>query len=263
MRYATRMSRCGTETAFEVLARAQALEAKGKEVVHLEIGEPDFDTPRQHPPGGRVKALEEGCTHYAPSPGSSSCARRSRSTSRSTRGIRVTPDKVVVTPGGKPIMFFTMLALLDEGDEVIYPNPGFPIYESVIELPRRQARCRCPCARSATSPSTSTSSSGSITARPSCSSSTRRRTRPAACSTRPTLERDRRPRPQARLLHPVRRDLLAASSTRASTTRSLSLPGHGGAHDRPRRLLEDLRHDRLAAGLRRHARGPRRSTSRG
>ena len=133
MRYATRMSRCGTETAFEVLARAQALERQGKEVVHLQIGEPDFDTPR-HIRQAAAKALEEGWTHYGPSPGLMELREAIAEYVARTRGTRVTPDEVVVTPGGKPIMFFAMMALLDEGDEVIYPNPGFPIYESVIEL---------------------------------------------------------------------------------------------------------------------------------
>ena len=133
MKYATRMSRCGTETAFEVLVRAQALERQGKEVVHLQIGEPDFDTPR-HIRQAAATALDEGWTHYSPSPGLMEFRQVIAEHVSKTRGIAVAPEEVVVTPGGKPIMFFTMMALLDEGDEAIYPNPGVPIYESVIEL---------------------------------------------------------------------------------------------------------------------------------
>jgi aspartate aminotransferase len=133
MNYATRMSRCGTETAFEVLLRAQALEREGKEVVHLQIGEPDFDTPR-HIRQAAAQALEEGWTHYSPTPGLMDLREAVAEYVAKTRRVPVTPQEVVVTPGGKPIMFFTMLALLDEGDEAIYPNPGFPIYESVIDL---------------------------------------------------------------------------------------------------------------------------------
>jgi aspartate aminotransferase len=133
MDYATRMSRLGTETAFEVLARAQALERKGRPVVHLEIGEPDFDTPR-HIRLAAAKALEEGWTHYGPSAGLPNLRQAVAEEVSRTRGIPVDPDEVVITPGGKPILFFSMLALLDEGDEAVYPNPGFPIYESVIRF---------------------------------------------------------------------------------------------------------------------------------
>jgi aspartate/methionine/tyrosine aminotransferase len=133
MEYAKRMSRCGTETAFEVLARAQALERQGKEVVHLQIGEPDFDTPR-HIRQAAAQALEEGWTHYAPSPGLMDLRQAVAEYVARTRGISVAPEEVVITPGGKPIIFFALLALLNEGDEAMYPNPGYPIYESVIEL---------------------------------------------------------------------------------------------------------------------------------
>src|SRR5689334_20256192 len=133
MNYAERMSRLGTETAFEVLARAQALEAQGKSVVHLEIGEPDFDTP-VHIQEAAIAAMRAGFTHYGPSAGLRDVRETIASSIEKTRGIYAEPDQVVVTPGGKPILFFTMLALLDEGDEAIYPNPGFPIYESVIQF---------------------------------------------------------------------------------------------------------------------------------
>jgi len=133
MNYAARMARLGTETAFEVLARAQALEAQGKSVVHLEIGEPDFDTP-VHIREAAIEAMQSGWTHYGPSAGLRDVREAIASYIEKTRGIYAEPDQVVVTPGGKPILFFTMLALLDEGDEAIYPNPGFPIYESVIQF---------------------------------------------------------------------------------------------------------------------------------
>ncbi|MER3468852.1 MAG: aspartate aminotransferase [Thermoflexus sp.] len=133
MRLAQRMSRLGTETAFEVLARAKALEAQGREIIHLEIGEPDFDTPA-HIKAAAVRALEEGYTHYTPAAGIPALRQAIADYIRRTRGIPVGPENVVVVPGGKPIMFFAILALVEEGDEVIYPNPGFPIYESMIRF---------------------------------------------------------------------------------------------------------------------------------
>ena len=133
MRFAQRLSRLGTETAFEVLARAQALEAQGKRVIHLEIGEPDFDTPK-HIRKAAADAMEAGFTHYGPSAGLPEFRRLIAEQWSRDRGIPCDADSVVVTPGGKPIMFFAMLALLEEGDEVLYPNPGFPIYESVINF---------------------------------------------------------------------------------------------------------------------------------
>jgi len=133
MDFAARMSRLGTETAFEVLARAQALEAQGKSVVHLEIGEPDFDTP-EHIRRAAADALESGFTHYGPSAGMRDLREAIAAYIEKTRGIYVEPEHVVVTPGGKPILFYTMLTLLEEGDEAIYPNPGFPIYESMIDF---------------------------------------------------------------------------------------------------------------------------------
>ena len=133
MQLASRMSRLGTETAFEVLARARALEAKGRNIVHLEIGEPDFDTPAHIIDEG-VRALRHGFTHYGPSPGMPQLRDAIAEHVRKTRGVRCAPENVVVTPGGKPIMFFAMLALVEEGDEVLYPNPGFPIYESMIRF---------------------------------------------------------------------------------------------------------------------------------
>src|SRR5438552_1077956 len=131
MRLSQRMARLGTETAFEVLGRARALEARGKHVVHLEIGEPDFDTP-PHITEAAVRALKAGATHYGPSAGLPELRQAVAEDSTRRRGVRATPEMVVVTPGAKPIMFFVILALVDEGDEVLYPNPGFPIYESMI-----------------------------------------------------------------------------------------------------------------------------------
>jgi aspartate/methionine/tyrosine aminotransferase len=125
------MSRLGTETAFEVLARARALEAKGVDVVHLQIGEPDFDTPANIVEAG-VTALRNGATHYTPSAGIADLRQAIVADLRRRRGLDFDPANVVVVPGGKPTMFFVMLALLEEGDEAIYPNPGFPIYESMI-----------------------------------------------------------------------------------------------------------------------------------
>jgi aspartate aminotransferase len=131
LRLAERMSRLGTETAFEVLNRARELERQGKDVIHLEIGEPDFDTP-QNIVESAVKALNAGWTHYGPSAGLPELRQAIAEEVSRSRGVRVAPEEVVVVPGGKPIIFFTILALVDDGDEVIYPNPGFPIYESMI-----------------------------------------------------------------------------------------------------------------------------------
>jgi aspartate/methionine/tyrosine aminotransferase len=131
--FAERMSRLGTESAFEVLAKAKAIEATGKEVIHLEIGEPDFDTP-DNIREAAVKAIWDGYTHYGPAQGLPELRKTIAEVVGKEKGIEVRPEQVVVTPGAKPIMFFSILALVDEGDEVIYPNPGFPIYESVIEF---------------------------------------------------------------------------------------------------------------------------------
>ena len=131
LRLARRMSRLGTETAFEVLNKARALERQGKDIVHLEIGEPDFDTP-SNVVEAAVDALHKGWTHYGPSAGLPELRQAIAEYVSRTRGVPVASDEVVVVPGGKPIIFFSILSLVDEGDEVIYPNPGFPIYESMI-----------------------------------------------------------------------------------------------------------------------------------
>ena len=131
MKLAQSYSRLGTETAFEVLVRARALEAQGRKIVHLEIGEPDFDTPANIRDAAK-KALDEGWTHYGPSAGLPQTRKAVAEYVSKTRGFAVAPEETVIVPGGKPIIFFTILALIDAGDEVIYPNPGFPIYESMI-----------------------------------------------------------------------------------------------------------------------------------
>jgi aspartate/methionine/tyrosine aminotransferase len=127
------MSRLGTETAFEVLARARALEAQGRDIIHLEIGEPDFDTPPSIVAAG-VAALERGETHYTPSAGVVELREAIASYLAARRGLHVDPAQVIVTPGAKPIMFYALIALLDTGDEAIYPDPGFPIYSSMIDF---------------------------------------------------------------------------------------------------------------------------------
>jgi aspartate aminotransferase len=128
---AHRMARLGTETAFEVLSKAKALEKQGKSIIHLEIGEPDFNTP-SNIVDAAASALHEGWTHYGPSAGLPEVRQTIADYVSRTRDVEVSPEEVVIVPGGKPIIFYAMLALIDEGDEVIYPNPGFPIYESMI-----------------------------------------------------------------------------------------------------------------------------------
>lgn len=131
LRLAERTSRLGTETAFEVLDRARALERQGRDIIHLEIGEPDFNTPANIVDAG-VEALHKGWTHYGPSAGFPDLRQAIADEVSRSRGVKVGSDEVVVVPGGKPIIFFALLALAEAGDEVIYPNPGFPIYESMI-----------------------------------------------------------------------------------------------------------------------------------
>ena len=131
LQLAKRMARLGTETAFEVLVKAKALEAQCRDIIHLEIGEPDFDTPANIIEAG-CDALHRSFTHYGPSAGLMELREVIAQHVSETRQVDVTPDEVVVVPGGKPIIFFSVLALAEEGDEIIYPNPGFPIYESMI-----------------------------------------------------------------------------------------------------------------------------------
>jgi aspartate aminotransferase len=133
MKLAEKMSHIGTESAFEVLARARALEKQGKNIIHLEIGEPDFPTPAHVIEAGK-RAMDEGWTKYGPSPGFPEFREIIAAYVSRTRGIKVDADNVCVVPGGKPVMFYSMMALIEPGDEVIYPNPGFPIYESIINF---------------------------------------------------------------------------------------------------------------------------------
>jgi aspartate aminotransferase len=133
MHIAQRMKLLGTETAFEVLVKARALEAQGKHIIHLEIGEPDFDTPANIRNAAKT-ALDKGYTHYGPSPGLPELRKTIAEYMTKHRRVQFNPNQVVVTPGGKPIMFYVIMACVDSGDEVIYPNPGFPIYESVINF---------------------------------------------------------------------------------------------------------------------------------
>jgi len=131
--FASRMDKLGTETAFEVLAKAKALEKEGRDIVHLEIGEPDFDTPSNIKEAA-VKAMKAGYTHYVPAAGIPELRNAIAEYLSKSRDIKVDPDEVVVTPGAKPIIFFSILACVEPGDEVMYPNPGFPIYESMINF---------------------------------------------------------------------------------------------------------------------------------
>src|SRR5207244_2806151 len=145
MRLADRMSRLGTETAFEAAARARALEATGRDVIHLEIGEPDFDTPANIRAAAQ-RAIDDGWTHYGPALGLPVLREAIAVDAAGRKGFPVSAEQVVVTPGAKPIMFYAIMALVDAGDEVIYPDPGFPIYESMtrfvgataVPLPIRQ-----------------------------------------------------------------------------------------------------------------------------
>jgi aspartate/methionine/tyrosine aminotransferase len=127
------MNGLGTETAFEVLARAKTLEREGREIIHLEVGEPDFDTPSNIKEAA-IRAIKAGYTHYVPAAGIPELREAIAEYLSQTRGIDVDPEEVVVTPGAKPIIFFSILACVEAGDEVMYPNPGFPIYESMINF---------------------------------------------------------------------------------------------------------------------------------
>ncbi len=133
MNLAERMSRLGTESAFQVLAKAQALEAQGRDIIHLEFGEPDFPTPAHIVQAG-VRALRDGKTKYTPAAGILPLREAIAAYVARTRGVPVSPEQVIVTPGAKPIMFFTLLALVGADDAVLYPEPGFPIYESMIRF---------------------------------------------------------------------------------------------------------------------------------
>lgn len=130
---AHRMHRLGTESAFEVLARAKQLEAQGRSIIHLEIGQPDFPTPANICEAA-CQAMQDGYTGYGPAAGLLEFRKVIADHVAETRNVAVHPDEIAVTPGAKPIVFFTLLALVNAGDEVIYPDPGFPVYESVINF---------------------------------------------------------------------------------------------------------------------------------
>ena len=130
---ASRMARLGSETAFDMLVKARTLEKQGQDIIHLELGEPDFNTPTTIVDAGKV-ALSDGNTHYCPPAGIEELREVIASHITQSRGVEVNADWIVTTPGAKPIMCFLMLALIEKGDEVIYPDPGFPIYESMIRF---------------------------------------------------------------------------------------------------------------------------------
>ncbi len=131
MHLSSRQSLLGTETAFEILARAKQLESKGRDIIHLEIGEPDFETP-DHIKQAAWKALQDGYTHYGPSAGQPELREAVAKHQTEYQGYEISPNRILITPGAKPVMFFSIMALIEDGDEVICPNPGFPIYESVV-----------------------------------------------------------------------------------------------------------------------------------
>ena len=254
MKLSERLARLGTETAFEVLVRARALEAQGRSVIHLEIGEPDFDTP-SHITDAAVEALKGGATHYGPAPGLPELRQAIAEDSTARRGVKATPEMVVVTPGGKPIMFYVILALVDPGDEVLYPNPGFPIYESMIRyiggvpvpvrlLEEKGYALDVDQLISKITPKTKLivlnyphNPTGGI-----------------------IPEAGLRAIADAAVQHriPVLADEIYSQILYDGKHVSIAaMPGMEPARDRPRRLLEDLRDDRLAARLRHHARAPR------
>ena len=253
------MERLGTETAFSVLAKAKALEAGGREIIHLEIGEPDFGTP-DHVVEAGCRALRDGHTHYTPTAGIPELREAIAEDVALSRGIEVRPEQVVVTPGGKPIMFFAILALVDEGDEVLLPSPAFPIYESMVNfvggkpvyVPLRQEngfrfdpeefeanlseRTRLVILNSPANPT-----GGVLTA-----------------DDMATLAGILREHPGVYVLSDeIYSRLLYTGEFRQHRRARGSRPRP--AHRHTRRLLEDLRDDGLAPRLRRHAPRPRRA----
>ncbi len=133
MSYASRTSHLKPEGAYQVLARAQELEASGREIIHLEIGQPDFETFDNIRLAG-IRAISEGQTRYTPPIGMKSLREVIAEDAGKRHGLQIHPDQVVVSPGAKPNLFFPALALIEPGDEVIYPNPGFPTYEAMIRV---------------------------------------------------------------------------------------------------------------------------------
>ena len=254
VKLASAMSRLGTETAFEVLAKARALEAQGRQIIHLEIGEPDFDTPEHIVEAG--KALRDGHTHYTPAAGHPALREAiAADVERDAAASPVDPEQVVVTPGGKPVMFYTILALCEAGDEVLFPNPGFPIYESMINFvggkPVRPAawRRRVPPSTSTSLKSRASRPAPELVILNSPANPTGGVIPPSDFEAWPTSLRERR-----RLMLSATRSTPPSLRGRAAVDRVGAR--HGGAHDHPRRLLQDLGDDRLAARLRRHAARP-------
>ena len=256
LQLARRMSRLGTETAFEVLNKARALERQGKSIIHLEIGEPDFDTPANVIEAG-VDALHKGWTHYGPSAGLPELRQTIAEYVSRTRSVKVSPEEVVVVPGGKPIIFFTILALIDEGDEVIYPNPGFPIYESMIHYVGGKA---VPIhLREERDFSLDVDELASLITD---------RTRLIILNSpqNPTggVMQRRDVEQVAQIIGD--RNILVLSDEIYSRLlfegehfSIMSVPGHARTHHPARRFLENLRHDRMAHGLRRDAPRPGRA----
>ena len=247
---AAALERLGTETAFSVLARAKALERSGRDIVHLEIGEPDFDT-APHVVDAAVAALHGGLTHYCPTAGLDELREAVARYFTRTRGVEVEAKNCLVGTGAKPFLFFTVLACCDPGDEVIYPDPGFPIYESAIRWagavpvplqlreddgfsldPERLAGLLSPRTKLVILNYPQNPTGGTLG-------------RAAVEAAAAVLERSHG-------LGAGRRDLLAAPVRRAvRQRRELRLAAR--AHGRARRAVEDLRHDGVALRLRRRA----------
>ena len=244
-RLADSLARLGTETAFEMLARAKALEAEGRRIIHLEIGEPDFPTP-PHIVEAAAKALRDGHTHYCPAPGLPELREACAEHLSRHRGLAIDPMRVLVAPGAKPFLFFGVLATCDPGDEVIYPNPGFPIYESVIRwagatpvpLPLVEGRGFAFSADDLAERLTPKDEArdSELAREPD-----RRHRRPRASTPRS------RARPgRSRLLDPLGRGLLGDALRRRARHHRLARRADRPHHPR-RRLLEDIRDDRVAA----------------
>ncbi len=251
LQLARRMSRLGTETAFEVLNKARALERQGKSIIHLEIGEPDFDTPANVIEAG-VDALHKGWTHYGPSAGLPELRQTIADYVSRTRGVKVSPEEVVVVPGGKPIIFFTILALIDEGDEVIYPNPGFPIYESMIHYVGGKA---VPIhLREERDFSLDVDELAAlITDRTKLIILNSPQNPTGGVMQRRDVEQVAKIIGDRNILVLVGRNLQPPAFRRRAFLHHVGAR-HAGAHHPARRLLENLRHDRMAHGLRRDAR---------
>ncbi len=250
------LQRLGTETAFEVLARAASLEAQGRRIIHLEIGEPDFTTPRHIIEAG-AKALLDGNTHYCPAPGIPALREACAEHLSRHRGLPIEPGRVLVAPGAKPFLFFGVLATCDPGDEVIYPNPGFPIYESVINW-----------AGATPVPLPLTEEPGFAFSAQDLADRLTPRTKLVILNSpanptggiveRRAQRRDRRGARRTRLLAPLGRGLLG-DALRRRARHDRRPPGAARADDPAGRLLEDLRDDGLAARLRGDAGGARRA----